>query len=399
MPQNLRASIAFLVFLALTVPSAPGAEVASTDSRLFVSTDSVAAAPDKAALERTVRAAVAPFVAKGKYVGLVVGVFDRGTSVIVSYGRKNKDAPGAPDSRTLFEIGSVTKVFTATVLAILVDRGEVHLDDSVNTLLPPPMAMPPAVAGDLTLLHLATHTSGLPRVPASLIASGPTDDPYSQYSPRDLSRCLASVELESRPGATYSYSNLGVGLLGFLLAQKEKTSYESLVTALVSKPLGMNDTCITLSDDQNSRLAAGHTVTTILPSVSIFAKTSSWHFTDCFAGAGALRSTADDMLRFVAASLGYGDSPLVPLLKRTHEPRFEVRDSLHIGLAWHISGKAPAEEVVVWHNGATGGYYSYVALREKSGLGVVVLTNCTTGVEPIGAAVTNAVLASRPKTD
>ena len=192
-------------------------------------------------------------------VGIVVATLDHGRTNIYTAG--SSGAPGvALDGNTEFEIGSITKVFTASVLADMVAKGEVKLDDPVAKYLPTSVKIPTRNGRQITLLDLATQSSGLPRMPDNL---HPKDEanPYADYTVDQMYSFLSSYQLPRDIGSKYEYSNLGVGLLGHALALRAGKSYEDLVTERILRPLGMNDTRITLSPSMKSRLAPGHSPT------------------------------------------------------------------------------------------------------------------------------------------
>ncbi len=222
--------------------------------------------------------------------GMVIALLDKGRRVI---------AVGGVNVGNVFEIGSITKTFTASVLADMVGRGEVRLDDPVANYLPRAVRMP--VRGrPITLLDLATQSSGLPRMPDNFT---PRDsaNPYADYSVQQLYEFLSRYHLPRDPGAAYEYSNLGMGLLGHTLSLKARTTYEQLVTRRILTPLGMTETAITLTPAMRARLAPGHDGEGhVVP---------NWDL-PTLAGAGALRSTAKDLLAFLVANL---DSTATPL--------------------------------------------------------------------------------------
>ena len=262
-----------------------------------------------------------------KAVGIVVGLVDATGERFLAAG---KTAPGgnvAPDADTVYEIGSITKVFTSLVLADMVMRGEVKLDDPVARFLPPTVNMPERDSRKITLLDLSNQVSGLPRMPDNF---KPADmgDPYVDYGPALMYEFLAKYQLPRAIGEKYEYSNLGVGLLGHALALKAGMSYEELVRRRVLEPLGMSDTAITLPERLKARLAPGTG-----PNLS---PVKNWNF-DALVAAGGIRSTARDMLKFLTAAAGLRETPLrraFDLMIETERPT--GFPDLTIGLAWHI---------------------------------------------------------------
>lgn len=303
-------------------------------------------------------------------VGIVVGVIEPGGRRIVTYGSRAKGDARPLDGDTIFEIGSITKVFTSLLLADAVRRGEVALSDPVAKYLPPEVKMPERGRA-ITLQDLATHTSGLPRMPDNFQPKDPAN-PYADYSTDQMYQFLSRYQLTRDPGATVEYSNFGVGLLGHVLARRAGMDYETLVRTRVTGPLGMRHTGIALSPEMQARLAPGHS-----PALE---PVPNWDL-PTFAGAGALRSSTNDMLTFLAAALGYGSSPLdsafATMLSIRPPPSSTAPDT---ALGWQISrGK---ETEVIWHNGGTGGYRTWVGYEPRSRTGVVVLTNAGTAAGP-----------------
>jgi serine-type D-Ala-D-Ala carboxypeptidase/endopeptidase len=281
----------------------------------------------------------------------------------------------------VFEIGSITKVFTSLVLADMVERGEVTLDTPVRQLLPGTVKVPERNGKQITLLDLSMQVSGLPRMPNNF-RPGDLANPYADYDAAKLYEFLSGYALTRDIGEKYEYSNLGVGLLGHALARKAGMSYEALVRARVLAPLGMKDTSVTLSADQKKRLAAGHN--------AALAPVKNWDL-DAIAGAGALRSTANDMLKFLAANLELTDTPLKAAMRRMRwERRPTGMDGVDILMAWHTLAREGRE--MVWHNGGTGGYHSFAGFDPVKKTAVVVLCNTSYDIDDIGRHILNPAL-------
>jgi serine-type D-Ala-D-Ala carboxypeptidase/endopeptidase len=313
-------------------------------------------------------------------VGIVVGVVDSTGRRTISYGKFDTTDNRTVDDNTIFEIGSVTKVFTSLLLADMAQRKEVALTDPVAKYLPTGVKMPERNGRQITLEDLATHTSGLPRLPSNLSPKDPAN-PYADYTVEQLYEFLSGYQLTRDIGSQYEYSNLGGGLLGHVLARRAGMDYEKLVRARICEPLGMRSTVITLSDEMRTRFAIGHN--------AMMKPVAHWDL-PTLAGAGALRSTANDMLTFVAANLGYIKTPLAPAMTAMLAVRRPTgAPGLEVGLAWHILTRDGHE--IVWHNGGTGGFRSFIGFERKTGMGVVVLSNAETmaGVDDIGQHLLN----------
>ncbi len=308
-------------------------------------------------------------------VGIVVGVIDAEGRRIVSYGSLEKGDPRPLDGDTLFEIGSITKVFTALLLADMAQRGEVKLDDPVAKYLPTTVNTPTHNGKQITLVDLATHTSGLPGMPGNFNPRDPAN-PYADYTVEQLYAFLSAYELSRDVGAKFEYSNLGFGLLGHALTLRAKSNYENLVRSRIAGPLGMKSTFITLPPKTTSRLAAGHSADLVT--------VPSWDL-PTLAGAGALRSTANDMLTFLAANLDYTKTPLSAAMKSLLSVQRPTGTPLvNAALGWQVDTRGGAE--IIWKNGGTGGYRTFIGYSPRSGIGVVALSNAATptGVDDIG---------------
>ena len=338
---------------------------------------SVAASPAVFPTDADVRKILADRIdAQHQSVGIVVGLLDPSGRRIVAYGAAAKDDKRPLNGDTLFEIGSVTKVFTSLLLADAVQRGEVALSDPVAKYLPAEVKVPERGGKKITLADLATHTSGLPRLPSNLMPKD-AGNPYADYTVQQLYDFLSSYTLTRDIGSQYEYSNLGVGLLGHALARRVGLSYEALVRKRILEPLAMKSTAITLSDALKERLAAGYDATG--------ARAENWDL-PTLAGAGALRSTANDLLTFLAAELGIVKSPLATAMAAQLATRRPTgTPNLEIALGWHVS-KTPAGQEIVWHNGGTGGYRTLIGFDRAKQAAVVVLSNMSTngGVDDIG---------------
>lgn len=301
-----------------------------------------------------------PLLDDGLVVGFVVGIVQNGRSQVIVYGETVRGSGVAPDADTVYEIGSVTKAFTGVLLADMLQQGLMKLDDPAQKYLPQSVKMPIAQGQAITLEHLATHTSGLPRLPENLSPADPTN-PYADYSTQMLFDFLNGHRIRRPPGED-EYSNLGMGLLGHLVARQSRKSYEQVLIGRICEPLGMADTCITLSANQRERLAP--------PYDASLQPDHNWDL-DALAGAGAIRSTCRDMMTFIEANLADDDRPITQALQLSHRKQHTMSDGQAIGLGWHIA----RDGITRWHNGMTGGYHVWLAVVPSRNVGVVVLAN------------------------
>ncbi|MDQ3336598.1 MAG: beta-lactamase family protein [Myxococcota bacterium] len=306
------------------------------------------------------KAIAGPF-APSTGVGVTIGIIANGKRKIFSYGAVK------PDS--VFEIGSITKVFTGLALAQMVEQKKVRFDEPVRALLPAGTVAAPASGGEITLLDLSAQRSGLPRLPDNMKPADLTN-PYADYDAKALYTFMGThgVAMPAKP--VFGYSNLGVGLLGQALAARARTTYEAVVRKQITEPLGMRDTAIKLSPALKKRFVAGHGTGN--------ASQRAWDL-DALAGAGALRSTAGDMLTFLDAQLHpervKGRTPeaktLPAAITASHEIRGEVGPGMHIALNWFRVDETGS----YWHNGATGGYSSFAVFNRAKDFAVIVLCN------------------------
>ena len=260
------------------------------------------------------------------------------------------------NSNRVFEIGSISKVFTSILLADQVINNGLNKDTEVATLLE--MANQPS----FSLAQLANHTSGLPRMPANFMAGivDPTN-PFKGYSQSLLEDLfINNLSLESEPGKKYAYSNIGAGTLGYLLTMTSGKTYEELLQSVVLQKLGMTTT------SSNYKNVAAPIVRGLNKDGK---EVSQWDF-DVLVGAGGILSTTQDLSKFVQAQF----DPTDDVMAFVRNPTFTVNDRLQLGLGWHILTRAD-DTRWHWHNGGTGGYTSSLAVDLKNEMGVIVLSN------------------------
>jgi D-alanyl-D-alanine-carboxypeptidase/D-alanyl-D-alanine-endopeptidase len=338
--------------------------------------------PDSAIL-----ATIKQRVEEKRSVGIVVGILEPdGRTRVVAFG---DPGPGQLplDGNSVFEIGSISKVFTATVLAELVKEGKVKLDDPVQKYLPAGVHMP--VRGDkpITLGNLSEQNSGLPRMPTNFHPAN-NANPFADYTVQQMYDFLSSYQLPRDPGTMFEYSNFGVGLLGHVLALTTGQPYEQMERKRVWEPVGMTNTAITLTPWMKQHLALGHGAGgDVVP---------NWDL-PTFAGAGAIRSTTVDMLKFASANLHPERGKLQEAMAFAHESRAPVgTPNMSIGLNWMIQHSGA--DTIVWHNGGTGGYRTFLGLDQSKKTAVVVMTNSGgAGADDIGMHLLDPALPLAPK--
>ena len=306
-------------------------------------------------------------------IGLVVGVIDAYGRRVVAVGSLAKNDHRRLDGDTVFEIGSITKEFTSLLLTDMARRGEVALTDPVSRYLPKGVTVPERNNRQITLADLSTHSSGLPRMPSNF---KPKDNanPYVDYSVQHLYEFLSGHQLTRDIGSQYEYSNLGAGLLGHALSLRAGMSYEALLRSRILDPLGLSNTRITLTPEMTARLAVGHKETARTSDNPYgLAAVPNWDV-PTLSGAGALRSTANDMLTFLAANLGYVKTQLAgAMADQIATPRPSDGPDFEVGYGWRVQTKHGS--TIIWHGGATGGYRCYIGFDPKARTGVIVLSN------------------------
>lgn len=259
-----------------------------------------------------------------------------------------------------FEIGSVAKTMTSTLLADLVLQGKASLDDPLSAYLPDGTVVPDFQGQPILLRHVVTHTSGLPALPSRMPMPNPAD-PYAALTTDDLLASLADVQLAQAPGTRFEYSNFASMLLSYAVARRAGTDFESLLRERLFMPLGMEGAYITTPPD-GVRAAGGHAPNGL--------PVPAWTLPPEMAGAGGVRATLEDMVRYVQANLAPPASPPGPAIALAQR---QVGDDPPMGMNWM---RAPVgERTVLAHEGGTGGFSSFVSVDREAGRGVVVLSD------------------------
>lgn len=305
----------------------------------------------------------------GKCAGIIIGVVDAKGERIFSYGETVKGNGVRPDTDTIYGVGSITKLFTCSLLADMVKSSELSLDDPLSKFLPHGVRPPTYNGKEITLYDLATHTSGLPARPENLAPANP-DQPYADYSAAQMHQYLAQVKLSREIGSRYEYSNIGVGLLGYILAQKAGVEYGMLVRKRLCEPLGMESTFIEVPAGFRSKVAQAYN--------KDGRPVQDWTFSPIFAAAGSMKSTVHDMLVLLSANIGLTPSRLSPVFEMTHAKH----PGNNIALGWHIWNEYGSSNF--GHSGSSIGYKSFIGFNKEKKRGVVVFSNRADAVMDIG---------------
>lgn len=325
--------------------------------------------PKATLLDSMIQKAVADYMQSPENCGLSIGIYSKGKEYFYNYGETSRNSGKLPTSKNIYEIGSISKVFCGILLATAIKENKVKASDDIRKYLPEgkynnlEMHETP-----IQLVHLANHTSGLPRLPEDIGAQPNFDpqNPYKNYNKEMVFKFLETVNLSSAPGDKAEYSNIGMGLLGINLESVYKKTFEELVQGKICQPLNMTNTAIKLSAQQESLFTIGYNASGN--------ETPHWELPDLNA-AGGLRSNAEDMLHFLKANL----EQKTEILKLAQQPQLKTDN---IAMAWHIL-KTKQGNTLVWHNGATFGASAFCGFIKEKDCAVIILSNSGTTVDPI----------------
>ncbi|MDP9076234.1 MAG: beta-lactamase family protein [Bacteroidota bacterium] len=325
-------------------------------------------------MDKQVDSVARSYIQKANTVGLCIGIIKDGKTSLYGYGETVKGSGRIPDGNNFFEIGSITKTFTATLLAWYVNEGQVKLTDPITMYLPDSVAVNQSLKG-ITLLNLINHTSGFPSIPDNLKETV-TDpfNPYKDYTKQMMYSYLKTCRLTTKPGEKYAYSNLAVGLLGAILQYVSGKPFEQMVAQIITRPLGMLSTAQYLNPLISPRFVSVYN-SDGLPTIA-------WDF-DVLAACGALRSTVNDMLKYAKANMHPGTDSLSKAIQLTHKITF-TKD-VRIGLGWHVVNVNSIP--YYFHNGGTYGSNSFLAFNAEKNIAVIVLSNAYEPTDPVGAGI------------
>ena len=288
---------------------------------------------------------------------LSIAIIENGKTKFIGVKRTNDTIKQIENKQKVFEIGSISKVFTSTLLSNLVEEGKVKLTDPIQDYIDYDIKTNQII----TFKQLANHTSGLPALPSNLdLFTVDPNNPYKEYDKEKLKEYLTEkIELSQQPGEKYQYSNLGAGILGFVLTEITGLTYENLLQKKIFSRYNMT------SSTTNKQKVEEKLIKGLNPQGK---ETSNWDF-DVLVGAGGILSSINDLSKFANAQLNEENKELA----FTHKQTFNINENMKIGLGWHIPGKNGKE--LIWHNGGTGGYASSMALDKENKNGVIILSN------------------------
>ncbi len=327
-------------------------------------------------ISSTVKTSIQRRVDYGYNPGIIIGVVDQSGRDFYAYGETSLGSQELPNENTVYEIGSISKVFTTSLLADMIQQGDLQLDDSVQSFLPDDTSVPTRSGRSITLEHLATHTSGLPVNQPDVATNNPVN-PFFPFPATELYDFLNTHQLSRTPGREFEYSNLGLGLLGHALSNHLNTTFEDALTQRILEPLQLFDTVIDPSPAQTSRRAQGYSGVVERPPFKM----------EVLGAAGQILSTANDMLTFIEHQLGLRQSNLSSAFEDAQTARVSAgAPGQDVGLGWFIIAAGP--DTIHMHDGATMGHNTMAGFNKARNLGVVVLSNARinqySGVQDLG---------------
>lgn len=307
-----------------------------------------------------------PYIITGERVGMAIGTYDNEETNFYAYGVKNLDNGGTIDENTMFEIGSITKTFTAIALAKFHLQGQLSLDDELQKFFDDKVTIPTYDGKKITLKHMVNHTSSLPREPENLNPEN-EESYFDDYTIDDFYDFMNSYTLPRAIGSESEYSNIGMGILGYVLKESRSKSYIQLIKDEILSPLGMSNTVLRFEDLNTSNITQGYAGNQPMPQFT---------FSEVFEGAGVLCSNMTDMWKFIESQLkDSGNDLLNQAINLTHVKTTDKgTNNSYTGLAWFLTTLDDGQEVI-WHNGGTISYNSFIGFNKSTGKGVVVLMN------------------------
>lgn len=357
--------------------------------------------PGDAELHQVVSASVEPRFAELGQVGLVVVTIVDGRRDITTFGETAINSGRLPATDTIFEIGSISKLFTAGMLAVAVEQGLLSLDNRVADLL-----QLPAAAGhqkrDITLGHLVTHTAGMPRMsydifrPSQLLAMLAGGNPYALYSSQKVKTLFSRTKLREPPGEQFNYSNTGFGLLGVLLAERFGVPYLRVLQDTITLPLSLADTTSELDARQQLRTAQAYRGYFRLGPLYLAQTATPSDCAEGLVGAAGLRSTGKDMLRFLAAHMNTEERSPFSFLRQTHAVLHKDKTT-KVGMGW-LSDQLPRSgRSIIYHDGISGGYAGYIGISDDHRIGVVLLGNVSRSMNTLALTLMDDLIAHFPE--
>ncbi len=314
----------------------------------------------KTELDLIVDSIVSNYASSPLSVGLSIGIILNNKTFYYHYGAFEKGTNKLPTNETIYEIGSISKTFTGTLLAKAIEDNKVKLEDDIRKYLPASCARLEYKGSAIILKHLVNHTSRIPKIPTNLMQQKEYNltNPYKNYTKKLLYEYLSTLQIDTLPGLIQEYSNTGMALLGIILQTVYKKSYEQLIQEYITKPIGMNKTFVTVPSTLENFYTKGYTNGV---------ETNHWDLGD-IPGCGGIKSTIEDMLNYMNANLNETKT----FYKTAHQITYQ-KGKQSSAFAWFINSNT--EPPIIWHNGGTGGFTSFCGMIKGKKCAVILLSN------------------------
>ena len=331
--------------------------------------------PKLTAIQRKIDSLALSHLENSANCGLSIGVIHDGVTEQFFYGSVNKNSSDLPNPETMYEIGSVTKTFTSLLLAHTINKGKLKGDADIRKYLPGTYPDLEYKGQPITLLNLANHTSGLPRIPANLMMQPGFDlnDPYKNYTEEMIWEYLRTFKLDTLPGTVESYSNLGVAVLGLILEKVYHKPLEELMHEYITALFKMPNTRYAIATAEAKNIAKGY-------DSKSGKEAPSWTM-NAFQGCGGLHSNLADMMQYLSANMQEKNADIALTHKATY-----TYSSPQVGISWMLS-TAQGGHNIIWHNGATAGYTSFCGFIKETSVGIVVLNNSGNNVDELAMEI------------
>jgi len=311
-------------------------------------------------IEKQIEHVAKSYIVFGRTPGVAIGTYHNGIETDCFFGTKDLSTGQNIDEFTMFEIGSITKIFTTLLFADFVTKNQISLTDTIDDYFPPNIHIPNKDGVHIKFLNLLNHTSGIPREPDL-----PDEQAFASFNETDLANYFDALQLKATPGDSYEYSNLGMGLVGYLMERITGESYNKLLKEKIFVPFGMTYTTCNEADFITDNIAQGYYGN---------AKADFYKWSDIFASAGVIKSNLHDMMIYLRENIDFSNSSLKDALILTKSRTFMVDEHFYIGLGWHLTIDGNGDEIY-WHNGGTKGFSTFIAYNNSTKDGVVVLIN------------------------
>jgi CubicO group peptidase (beta-lactamase class C family) len=332
-----------------------------------------------------IKAIIQREVANRRGKSIIVGIVDAKGRQVIAEGKLSDQHPSPPDANTIYEIGSITKVFTSLLLADMSLKKQLKLTDPISKFLPKTVKTPVRNAKEVSLLSLSTHQSGMPRFPYNVDPKD-LESPYVDYSVDQLYEYISGFEPPFDIDSQWRYSNVGYGLLGNILTLVARKDFEALLTEEICKPLNMHNTLISLTAKHKANLAVGHAETGTPVGLTDLGAIDA---------GGALRSNVNDLLTFAEANMGFTKTDLFPAMELTHVLQAKKDGgNTYTTMGWTLVNADGKD--LLFKDGGMPGYRSFLGIDKKSKFSVAVLSNSNNSVTDIGRHILDPAYKVEP---